>query len=100
VARRRETARRLRILERLPGLAVENLAREGDHGATHTTLGRLLKLDRYDGFATPLLSLSAEASSPRRTIGPRRELPAPNSAPPEAGGENFSWLQSLAITLN
>ena len=38
VAQRRATAgRRLRILERLPGLALEPIARGGAHGATQTT---------------------------------------------------------------
>jgi hypothetical protein len=47
------------------------------------------ELDRYHGFGKPAVSLAAENSPPRRLAGPRRELPAANSAPSEPRGELF-----------
>jgi hypothetical protein len=48
-------------------------------------MDRLIKLtgelDRYHGFGKSPDSLPPEGSRPRRLAGPRRELPAPNSAP-------------------
>jgi hypothetical protein len=55
-------------------------------------MDRLIKLtgelDRYHGFGKPPVSLP-EPSPPRRLSGPRRQSPAPNSAPPEAETKIF-----------
>jgi hypothetical protein len=46
------------------------------------------ELDRYHGFGKPPVSLP-EPSPPRRLAGPRRQLPAPDSAPSEAETKIF-----------
>jgi hypothetical protein len=124
VARRRATAdRRLRILERLPGLAVEPFARGGGtaprrreiiarmRSAGRLRLRRLPIITESIGRIHPSPSLRGALETkqsrgrvmrPRdcfaalaMTAGPRRELPAPNSAPAEAGDENFPGCKAL-----
>ncbi len=62
-------------------------------------MDRLIKLtgelDRYHGFGKLPVLPPAEDPPPRRLTGPRRELPAPNSAPPETEAKLFLGCKAL-----
>ena len=57
---------------------------EGDLHAMDRLIKLTGELDRYHGFGRPPVSLPTEGSPPRRLARPGRELPALDSAPPEA----------------
>jgi hypothetical protein len=65
-------------------IVARTMMMEGDLHAMDRLIKLTGELDRYHGFAKPSFSLPAEGSPPRRLAGPRRELPARDSAPPEA----------------
>ena len=65
-------------------IVARTMMMEGDLHAMDRLIKLTGELDRYHGFATPSFSLPAEGSPPRRLARPGRELPALDSAPPEA----------------
>jgi hypothetical protein len=62
---------------------------EGDVCAMDRLIRLTGELDRYHGFGRPTVSLPAEGSPPWRLAGPRRQLPASDSAPEEAETKIF-----------
>ena len=70
-------------------IVARTMMMEGDLHAMDRLIKLTGELDRYHGFGKPTVSLPAEGSPPRRLAGPRRELPAPNSAPSEAETKIF-----------
>ena len=70
-------------------IVARTMMMEGDLHAMDRLIKLTGELDRYHGFATPSFSLPAEGSPPRRLAGPQRELPALDSAPPEAEEKLF-----------
>src|SRR5450755_658334 len=69
-------------------IVARTMMMEGDLQAMDRLIKLTRELDRYHGFGKPLVSLP-EPSPPRRLAGPRRQLPAPNSAPSEAETKIF-----------
>jgi hypothetical protein len=64
-------------------IVARTMMMEGDLQAMDRLIKLTGELDRYHSFRKPPVSLPPEASPPRRLAEPRRELPAPNSAPSE-----------------
>jgi hypothetical protein len=69
-------------------IVARTMMMEGDLQAMDRFIKLTRELDRYHGFGEPPVSLP-EPSPPRRLAGPRRRLPAPNSAPSEAETKIF-----------
>ena len=76
-------------------IVARTMMMEGDLHAMDRLIRLTGELDRYHGFATPSFSLPAEGSPPRRLARPGRELPALDSAPPEADEETFPGCKAL-----
>src|SRR5271155_2000589 len=64
-------------------IVARTMMMEGDLQAMDRLIRLTGELDRYHGFGKPPVSLTAEGSAPRRLAQPRRELPVPDSTPPE-----------------
>ena len=69
-------------------IVARTMMMEGDLQAMDRLIKLTRELDRYHGFGKPPVAFP-EPSPPRRLAGPRRQLPAPNSAPSEAGTKIF-----------
>ena len=70
-------------------IVARTMMMEGDLQAMDRLIKLTGELDRYHGFGKAPVALPAEGAPPRRLAGPRRELPAPNSAPTKAEAKLF-----------
>jgi len=70
-------------------IVARTMMMEGDLYAMDRLIKLTGELYRYHGFGKPPVSLPPEDPPPRRLAGPRRALPAPNSAPSEAETKIF-----------
>ena len=68
-------------------IVARTLMMEGDLQAMDRLITLTSELDRYQGFRSSQIPTLAEAASPRRIAGPRRELPAPKAAHVEPRGK-------------
>jgi hypothetical protein len=70
-------------------IVARTMMMEGDLQAMDRLIRLTGELDRYHGFSPSRIPAFAEAAPTRRTVGQRRELPAPNATPVEANAKIF-----------